>query len=174
MSDAARRGAYDVVATGHNLDDEAAVLFGNTLHWQTDYLGRQMPVLPARNGFPKKVKPLVRLTERETAAWCIVRGIDYLVDECPMAAGNRHLGYKDTLNAMEAQSPGSKAAFYLNFIERMAPLLADHATVEREAVHPCSECGAPTSGDVCAFCRLVATASAHEPVSVPMMLKGRR
>jgi hypothetical protein len=76
---------------------------------------------------------------------------------------------------MEQQSPGSKAAFYLNFIERMAPLLAGHATVEREAVHPCPECGAPTSGDVCAFCRLVATASAHEPVPVSMMSsKGRR
>src|SRR3984893_14798885 len=27
---------YDVVATGHNLDDEAATLFGNVIHWQTD------------------------------------------------------------------------------------------------------------------------------------------
>jgi uncharacterized protein (TIGR00269 family) len=175
---AALDGGYTALVTGHNLDDEAAVLLGNTMRWEIDYLARQLPVLPARNGFPKKVKPLVRLTERETAAWCIVRGIDYLVDECPMAAGNRHLGYKDTLNAMEAQSPGSKAAFYLNFIERMAPLLADHATVEREAVHACTECGAPTSGDVCAFCRLVATASAHEPVPVAMMprpkMKARR
>ncbi len=171
---AARDGGYGVVATGHNLDDEAAVLLGNTMRWEIDYLARQLPALAAGVGFPKKVKPLVRLTERETAAWCIVRGIDYLVDECPMAAGNRHLGYKATLNAMEQQSPGSKAAFYLNFIERMAPLLADHATVEREAVHPCSECGAPTSGDVCAFCRLVATASAHEAVPVEMTGKHSR
>ena len=76
------------------------------------------------DGFPRKVKPLVRLTERETAAWCVVRGIDYLVEECPMAAGNRHLGYKAALNALEAQSPGTKAAFYLGFLEQMAPLLA--------------------------------------------------
>ena len=79
--------------------------------------------IPARDGFPKKVKPLVRLTERETAAWCVVRGIDYLVDECPMAVGNKHLQYKAMLNGMEAESPGSKASFYLNFVERMAPLL---------------------------------------------------
>ena len=43
---AARDGDYDAVATGHNLDDEAAVLFGNTLRWQTEYLARQRPVLP--------------------------------------------------------------------------------------------------------------------------------
>ena len=121
---AALDGGYTVLVTGHNLDDEAAVLFGNTLRWDVEYLARQLPVLPSRHGFPKKVKPLVRLTEREMAAWCIVRGIDYLVDECPMAVGNKHLAYKEALNAIEQQSPGSKAAFYLNFLENMAPLLA--------------------------------------------------
>ncbi len=107
FDEAARTGGYDVVVTGHNLDDEAAVLFGNVLHWQADYLGRQLPVLPARNGFPRKVKPLVRLGEREMAAYCVLRGIDYIVEECPMAAGNKHLGYKEALNAIEVTSPGT-------------------------------------------------------------------
>jgi tRNA-5-methyluridine54 2-sulfurtransferase len=171
---AALDGGYTALVTGHNLDDEAAVLLGNTLRWEVEYLARQLPVLAARDGFPKKVKPLVRLTERETAAWCVVRGVDYLVDECPMAAGNRHLGYKATLNAIEAQSPGSKAAFYLNFLERMAPLLAGHAVPEGASLGACARCGAPTTGEVCAFCRLVETASAHEPVPVEMVTRGRR
>jgi uncharacterized protein (TIGR00269 family) len=173
---AARDGGYDAVVTGHNLDDEAAVLFGNTLRWDLEYLARQLPVLPAEHGFPRKVKPLVRLTERETAAWCLVRGIDYLVDECPIAAGNRHLGYKEALNAIERRSPGSKAAFYLGFLERMAPLLAGGRAAAGDLV-PCSRCGAPTTGDVCAFCRLVETASAHDPVPVELVVgshRGRR
>src|SRR4030095_14313255 len=119
---AALDGGFDVVATGHNLDDEAAVLLGNVLHWQTEYLGRQLPVLPARPGFPRKVKPLIRLSERETAAYCVVNGIDYVVEECPMAAGNKHLGYKAALNSIEERSPGTKAAFYLGFLDRMRPL----------------------------------------------------
>jgi len=171
---AALDGGYTALVTGHNLDDEAAVLLGNTLRWDIGYLARQLPVLAARDGFPKKVKPLVRLTERETAAWCVVRGIDYLVDECPMAAGNKHLGYKNMLNGIEAESPGSKAAFYLNFIEHMAPLLADQLRDERETLTACTECGAPTSGEVCAFCRLVATSAAHEPVPIELIMKGRR
>ena len=61
--------------------------------------------------------------------------IDYLVEECPMAAGNKHLGYKDALNAIERESPGTKAAFYLNFVERMAPLLAGH---NGAAATPCN------------------------------------
>ena len=44
--------ATTCVVTGHNLDDEAAVLFGNVLHWQTDYLGRQLPVLPGPQRLP--------------------------------------------------------------------------------------------------------------------------
>lgn len=152
---AAIEGGYDVLITGHNLDDEAAVLFGNVLRWDVEYLARQLPVLPARDGFPRKAKPLVRLSERETAAWCILRGIDYLVEECPMAAGNRHLGYKAALNTIEATSPGTKATFYLSFLERMAPLLAGVCAADQGALGACERCGAPTTAAVCAFCRLV-------------------
>ena len=152
---AAVDGGYDVVATGHNLDDEAAVLFGNTLRWQVDYLSRQQPVLEAEAGFPKKVKPLVRLAERETAAYCVLRGIDYQVEECPMAAGNRHLGYKEALNALEARSPGTKAAFYFEFLDKAADLFRAGASADKSSVGRCTRCGGPASAEVCAFCRLV-------------------
>ena len=152
-------GGYDVVATGHNLDDEAAVLLGNLLHWDLAYLAQQRPALPGRDGFPRKVKPLVRLSERETAAYCILRGIDYQVEECPMSAGNKHLGYKDALNAIEERSPGSKAAFYSGFLERGSGLGAEVAEQEREGLHPCPSCGAPTVAPLCAFCRLVERAA---------------
>jgi tRNA-5-methyluridine54 2-sulfurtransferase len=160
FDDAARTGGYDVVVTGHNLDDEAAVLFGNVLHWQTDYLGRQLPVLPARNGFPRKVKPLVRLGEREMAAYCVLRGIEYIVEECPMAAGNRHLGYKEALNAIEATSPGTKHDFYFGFLARASDRFTPEAEEVQEQLRACERCGAPTTGEVCAFCRLVARATA--------------
>jgi tRNA-5-methyluridine54 2-sulfurtransferase len=150
---AVERG-YDVVATGHNLDDEAAVLLGNVLRWETGYLGRQHPLLPAAPGFVRKVKPLIRLGEREMAAYCVLRGIDYIVEECPMAAGNRHLGYKEALNALEDRSPGTKAAFVFGFLERAHERFSSEASDEREALGPCAVCGSPTVGEVCAFCRL--------------------
>jgi uncharacterized protein (TIGR00269 family) len=155
FNQAAVDGGYDAVATGHNLDDEAAVLFGNVLRWDLAYLGRQYPVLPASPGFVRKIKPLVRLGEREMAAYCVLRGIDYIVEECPMAAGNRHLGYKAALNDIEVTSPGSKAAFFFGFLEKIAPLVQSAAEHEREGLHPCPGCGSPTISDVCAFCRLV-------------------
>jgi uncharacterized protein (TIGR00269 family) len=175
FDEAAIQGGYDVLVTGHNLDDEAAVLFGNTLHWQTDYLGRQQPVLPARDGFPRKVKPLVRLTERETAAYCVLRGIDYLVDECPMADGNKHISYKLALNDIEKMSPGAKHSFYFGFLDRAASLFEPEAEADREELHPCASCGAPTTAETCAFCRLVDRAGGEvphdgQPSAVPVVL----
>lgn len=174
---AAIQGGYDAVATGHNLDDEAAVLFGNTLRWNTEYLARQRPVLPARDGFPRKVKPLVRLGEREMAAYCVLRGIDYIVEECPMAAGNKHLGYKEALNAVEATSPGAKHAFYHEFLAKAADRFEDHGTgggvPGGGAPGACTRCGSPSSNEVCAFCLLVERTADAEPVTVLPTRRGR-
>jgi uncharacterized protein (TIGR00269 family) len=159
---AALEGGFDAVATGHNLDDEAAVLFGNVLHWDAEYLGRQMPVLPARAGFPRKVKPLVRLAERETAAWCVLRGIDYQVEECPNAEGNSHLNYKEALNLVESASPGTKAHFYFAFLDRIAARFNEGTAAAQDELNSCASCGAPTTGEVCAFCKLVEKATRVE------------
>ena len=166
FDEAARNGGYDALVTGHNLDDEAAVLFGNVLRWQMPYLGRQRPVLPAGDGFPRKVKPLIRLGEREMAAYCVVSGIDYLVEECPMAAGNRHLAYKEALTGIEIRSPGAKFAFYHEFLSKAADRFADDETTGRDELGICERCGSPSESEVCAFCRLAERASAAQPVQL--------
>jgi uncharacterized protein (TIGR00269 family) len=147
---AALEGGFDVIATGHNLDDEAATLLGNTLRWQTEYIARQSPALPGKDGMVKKVKPLFRLSELETAAYAFLRGIDYIVEECPLVAGNTQLRYKDAMNAIEARSPGTKAQFFLGYLERGRPLFRAADDVELSA---CERCGQPTPGRFCAFCR---------------------
>jgi uncharacterized protein (TIGR00269 family) len=148
---AAREGGYDVIATGHNLDDEAATLLGNTLRWNVEYIARQAPLLPAADGLVKKVKPLHRLSELETAAYAFLRGIDYVVEECPLVAGNTQLRYKEAMNAIEARSPGTKAQFFLGYLDRGMPLFrtAEH-TVDLRA---CANCGQATTTTFCAFCR---------------------
>jgi uncharacterized protein (TIGR00269 family) len=155
---------YDVMATGHNLDDEAARLLGNVLHWQVEYLEKQGPVLPASmEGFAKKVKPLYRLSEREIAAYAVLNGIDYIVEECPMAKGAKMLLYKEMLNRLETESPGTKQAFYWGFLEREAAPATPAAMAERDraALHPCTSCGQPTTAEVCSYCKMMARARAN-------------
>jgi tRNA(Ile)-lysidine synthase TilS/MesJ len=102
------------------------------------------------------------------AAYCVLRGIDYQVEECPMADGNRHLGYKAALNAIEAASPGAKHDFYFGFLARASARFADDAADQQAELQPCTSCGAPTTAEVCAFCRLAARAA------VPVELGPRR
>ncbi|HKV45647.1 MAG TPA: ATP-binding protein, partial [bacterium] len=148
---------FPVVATGHNLDDEAAVLLGNLLHWQTEYLGRQAPVLQSTHPqFAKKVKPLYRIAERETAAYAVIRGIDYIVEECPNSVGAKSLLYKDALNLLEQAAPGTKQSLYWGFLERGRPLVE---ALGSPALRACVHCGQPTTAEVCAFCRMTERAA---------------
>jgi uncharacterized protein (TIGR00269 family) len=93
---------------------------------------------------------LFRLSELETAAYAFLRGIDYVVEECPLVAGNTQLRYKDAMNAIEASSPGTKAQFFLGFLERGKPLFRAADDAELAA---CERCGQPTTARFCAFCR---------------------
>jgi uncharacterized protein (TIGR00269 family) len=157
MNEVARTGGYDVLATGHNLDDEAAILFGNTLNWSTGYLARQGPVLPsAQAGFVRKVKPFCRFYERETAAYTLLRNIDYIYEECPFVAGATSIYYKGLLNRLEADRPGAKLSFYLSFLRaKEAGMLAGVRERERGGLAKCERCGQPTSAPgLCAYCRM--------------------
>ncbi len=155
MNRVAREDNYTVLATGHNLDDEAATLLGNLLHWQIGYIARQAPVLLASgDGFARKVKPLCRLYERETAAYALLSGIDYIYDECPYAVGATSLYHKELLNRLEEESPGAKLQFYLGFLRaRETGLFCEQGGAVE--LHPCINCGQPTSAPgLCTFCRL--------------------
>jgi tRNA-5-methyluridine54 2-sulfurtransferase len=152
---AALVGGFPVLATGHNLDDEAARLMGNVLHWQLPYLAKQRPVLtPTHPRFVRKVRPLFRTSELESATYAFLRGIDYVVDECPNSHGATQLVYKDLLNRLEHTMPGSKLAFVTDFLNRGLPLFAN--APEAAGLGECERCGMPAAGELCGYCRLVA------------------
>lgn len=170
MNRVAFEQGYAVLVTGHNLDDEAAVLFGNTLNWQTGYLQHQAPLLPARSGLARKAKPLCRFYEREMAAYALVRNISYIYDECPYARGSKSIQYKELLNQLEVERPGAKLQFYLSFLQAKekgffnSPDECMNAMGdppgEPEDLHCCSRCGQLTSAPgECAFCRMLSRVS---------------
>lgn len=162
-----------VLTTGHNLDDEAAVLLQNVLHWQTGYLLRQAPVLPSTHPrLAQKAKPFFRFYERETAAYAILRGIDYIYEECPFATGATTIFYKELLNRLEGRSRGAKLQFYLSFLRarekgfflRMLPFGPERIPSVNEGLElgECERCGQPTTAPgLCAFCRLWKVAEAE-------------
>ena len=178
----AAEGKFTVVATGHNLDDETARLLGNLLHWQRDHLSRQHPLLPGGNGgLVRKVKPLWRVSEVETAAYGFLKGIDYVTEECPMSEDATSLVYKEALSRIEDRMPGTRIVFYKGFLDPSNPLRkgpeaaapADAAPTPEDAAEAgfprgtdvdaeegggtpraCASCGAPTYAETCSYCRM--------------------
>jgi uncharacterized protein (TIGR00269 family) len=104
----------------------------------------------------RKVKPLCRIYEREMLAYALLRGIEYIYDECPFSAGSTSIYYKQLLNKLESDRPGAKQSFYLSFLDaRKSGLFAEREEIQAE-LHPCSNCGQPTSAPgICSFCRLM-------------------
>lgn len=152
---AAYEGKFDVVATGHNLDDEAARLLGNVLRWNPDYLGKMDPNLPEDGDFIKrKVKPLIKLTELEVAAFAYLNGIDYIADECPKSKGATSLVYKKALNDIESEAPGTKSYFYGKFFDEAADMFRTEEK-EKPEMHICDTCGMESFLPRCAFCMML-------------------
>ena len=146
---------FSVIATGHNLDDEVATLFSNVLSWQEGYLARQNILLPQRDEkLVKKAKPLALISERESAAYALLRGIDYIKEECPNAHGATSKFYKHILNQIEERAPSTKLRFYLEFIRRGRRFFEQDTKEGETQLKPCEVCGFPTTRKVCQYCTI--------------------
>ncbi|WP_456403007.1 TIGR00269 family protein [Persephonella sp.] len=154
MNKYAKNLGFQVIATGHNLDDETAVLFGNTLHWDLKYLKKQYPVLKEENGFIRKVKPLCKITEKETALYAFFTDIEYIEYECPFSEGASSIEYKEILSKIEEKHPGTKLQFYSNFVKSIYPILSEYDKKQSEEIKLCKKCGEPSFNEICSFCRL--------------------
>ena len=155
----ALENGYTVLATGHNQNDETARLFSNVFRWDTAYLGDQGPALPAENGFARKVKPLYRMSEFETANLCFLAGIKYGYHPCPFSTGASFTIYKQLLWDLEEKQPGRKLSYYEGFLKRGRQAFALLEEEQGDPVVPCERCGYPTSTGVCGVCRLKETMS---------------
>ncbi len=149
MNRACADHGYTILATGHNLDDEASALLGNILHWKEEYLWKKGVSLEGDGThLAKKVKPFFLCSEKEVATYALLNGIDYIYDECPYSVGAKTLLYKNLLNRVEEESPATKIAFVKGYLKRTK---AEEKKTERSY---CTRCGYPSYGERCNFCRL--------------------
>jgi tRNA(Ile)-lysidine synthase TilS/MesJ len=174
LNQAGLRFHCDAVATGHNLDDESALLLGNLLHWHDEYLRRQYPLAPAEPGMARKIKPLVRLTDEETRQYAAQFCIPVFAGRCPHSRGATSHAHKRILAGIEREFSGTIAQFYFGYVERVRagrPVAPPGWRREARADSPsdatarCAECGYKTlHRDRCYVCTLkrrVAGSEAH-------------
>ena len=126
-------------------------------NYQTDhsYLGKQSPCLESENGFVRKVKPLWRLTEFETANYAFLQGIENHYAPCPYSQGASFSVLKGLMQRLEQHMPGRKIDFYQGFLKRGRPAFASLVEKSTLSIKPCPVCGYPTStGEKCNVCHI--------------------
>ncbi len=151
----ARINNYDVILTGHNLDDEASSLLSNTINWQLKYLARKFPVLQSTNGFVKKAKPLCRFTAYEIKEYAKLSNINYLEEQCPLSPEATRLIYVEILEELEKRMPGTKLRFYSDYLKKVFPIFNERMEdfMEKPLLQ-CKECGEPAVSSPCFICKL--------------------
>jgi uncharacterized protein (TIGR00269 family) len=140
---------FSVIATGHNLDDEASRLLGNILRHKQEYLEKTYPYLPSKPGVAARIKPLFRLESAEIRIYCQIREISYFAEKCPFAKGATSHMFLEALQLLEGKMPGTKRDFFFGYLEKKSPPASEDVPEKK-----CVSCGALSYQDICNVCRL--------------------
>jgi tRNA(Ile)-lysidine synthase TilS/MesJ len=140
---------FDVIVTGHTLNDEAASLLKSLIFWQEGFIRRQFPVLKEEESLKKKAKPLTLCFERETKLFCDILKLPYLKERCPLRGGSYVL-FKKIIEELEEEMPSSVLNFYKGFLKRKRIFGKE----KPEKLSPCKKCGYLTVAEICNFCKL--------------------
>ncbi|MEM3874445.1 MAG: ATP-binding protein [Candidatus Bathyarchaeia archaeon] len=143
-----------VLATGHNLEDVAGVLFNNFLYGRWEQFVRLKPVLPPlAEGMASKVKPLIKCLENENLLYCLYCDVPFRQIDCPYATGTGVRKRAKILELLSRDNPYFRHQLLNRFLEIM-PLI--ESVAEKPTLGRCKVCGFPSSSEVCAFCRRLA------------------
>ncbi len=140
---------FDVLATGHNLDDEAQAVLMNLTKSNIGALKRQGPVSGIRKNdkFTKRVKPLYFCSEKEIMFYSSIKKLVIDFSCCPNISDSFRLRYKRSLNALEKKFPEIKenlVGWYINYKKGLE--------LPSEDIGTCKRCGQPSTNDVCNAC----------------------
>ncbi len=144
---------YDVLVTGHNLDDEAQAVLMNLIKNNPESLLKQGPVsgIKKLKKYTKRVKPLYFLSEKEVMFYASINKLAIDFNCCPNVSRSFRLRLKKQLNSLESSYPDIKKniiLWLLDFKKRYKEKIRKN---KKETL--CKICGMVSSGKICSSCR---------------------
>ena len=150
----AKQMKLDVLATGHNLDDEAQAFIMNVFRNDAKLAIRQGPITGVGESkqFVRRTKPLYMTTEKEVICYSKLKNFDVRLEKkCPCSMDAYRKQYKEMLNAFEEKNPSAKYNIINFFIQTMLPLKNGAKSGARE----CELCGGPSAKEICKKCEII-------------------
>ncbi len=177
MNAYARELGANKLATAHNLDDEAQTAVINLARGDLDSLLRQHPLgeLVRDRRLVRRIKPLRKVYESETATFAYLRGYHLQETECPYIYEQPTLRAKirRALYSLESERPGSLLALMELLDELLEPLAKSRRPFT--GLSSCARCGEPVppGRTLCKLCELLDGLGVKEPKYATLRVPGR-
>lgn len=139
---------FDVICTGHTIDDLTAFLFSAILTWDIDTMNKLKPFQPSSiENLKPKAKPLAFLLDKEDAFYAKLNGLPIADAKCPFELTSKVKLYKKRLRRIDPRE-SFRLRWYKVFLNNFP------FREEGQSFKKCMVCGFPTIADKCSFCRI--------------------
>ncbi len=143
---------FDIIATGHNADDESQAILMNIIRGNTEIFPRLGPSsgIHEHKEFVQRIKPLYFCTEKEIMTYAYLHNLIRGYNECPHAGKSYRSIVRDELNNYAQSHPAARKTLLKQFLNFKSGL-----RVEQIPILKCTSCGEPSSSKVCRACLLL-------------------
>lgn len=146
---AAKEIGADVIATGHNLDDNLQSFFINLLSGDTGKIGWMDP--DTSKNTIRKIKPFCEIYESEIVFYAFTNEIPFQTEPCPHMNEGIRTEIREFLNSLENQHSGIKNNLFKSSL-KISGIVKEANTKEKRI---CAKCGNECTGKICSVCDIV-------------------
>ncbi len=148
---------FDKLATAHNTNDEAQSIimnfFANNMI-NMARLGVKTGIRELKEYFVQRIKPFYFHFEKESRTYCLIKGFNPPLVECPYIVGALRDKVRRKLYELEYKYPGLNENVVKNFLkisEKFKKYVFEYLKI---SLNLCKICGEPTSRDICKACEV--------------------
>jgi uncharacterized protein (TIGR00269 family) len=140
------------LATGLNLDDTAQSILMNLMRGDIGRLARLGPHNKVQEGLVPRIQPLRPIPEKESYLYAMLNGIQFYDGECPYSERALRGKYRDIINNLEKDTPGTRHALLQSY-DSIADALT--GAFPPAKLQKCKKCGEPTLNKMCKACTMI-------------------
>lgn len=145
----ARDNGFDMIMTGHNLDDEVETFLMNVLKGSLELSSNIGVVTDSKKDkkFVSRVKPLFFVEEKEVLKFAKKNKLPFVEGKCPHANDSYRLQIREFVSEMSVKEKK-------NVMKNFEKLLPKIKKLRKGDVNFCGICGEPCQGKTCKKCKL--------------------
>jgi len=146
-----------VIATGHNLDDEAGSVWMNMLRNYQEQCSSLGPTTGKQHtGFIPRVKPLYFIPESDIIRYSKLNAFRVSYEPCPCGVDAFRASMKSFFKDMASHYPNAKEHLVTHFLKNKQAMRRHFQKLHHGAgVQQCQQCGEPAKDTVCRSCALL-------------------